>query len=350
MWPKKKPLHHNEHLLTPESESWKPKAWRIMSVINNVSDILSWKKKERLNRWGSRLKKYKERYNWKVQWTKNHSRLEIPFYWLEWIDIVIVKEINLSWILKPHAFKDLHKQCWLEKLERGQTIVLIKKEMIDDDADKSKDDKPKQKAIYHFEYVKENSNMVTFSLSDMDSKDLLRECLWKAWIHISINLEDDTLPKKEKPKEFINIVKALSPWDFNSHEIKKWMIFFIWEREEIIERDKLNKKRRVKYMSNDHVLLEWDELMIIKTESVPYEWWSNEYRNEVTFVIKRKDEILKKGQDNIEYIVSWNALIFNLFNKSLSNIVQVLIDARKDTKIVVEEVLDLEPEKIEPAL
>lgn len=129
--------------------------------------------------------------------------------------------------------------------------------------------------------------------------------------------------------------------DFNWRDIQKWMRIIVWWKNEIKRKENLViNEWDIKIVWGKFVFKRWDIVVITNTQLVK-KAWGDKLRNEVTFQVEREGKMLEKDWSPIEYIFMGTLLIHHLFPSSVSNLSEVLIDAREKAKWDVWNILEL---------
>jgi len=131
----------------------------------------------------------------------------------------------------------------------------------------------------------------------------------------------------------------------------KWREITIWMEIELTKNDKVKrnewfyrKEWNVVYECGPYKFLEWDIIKIINTQLVE-QVWSKNRRNDVTFVIEREWKILNTDWKNNEYTFSWTLLIEHFFKEQMSNLAEVLVNAREKVKLEVKDISEWDKKK-----
>ncbi len=135
--------------------------------------------------------------------------------------------------------------------------------------------------------------------------------------------------------------KILETKDFSWDDIHVWMRFTLWDKNKIKRNEWLIEVVwDVKILWWKLIFKDWDNVIVTETQLVKYALNDWKSYNEVTFQIERNWELLKKWEEIVNFTFNWNLLIHHLFPISISDISQVLLDARQKSKWNIEEVLD----------
>lgn len=133
---------------------------------------------------------------------------------------------------------------------------------------------------------------------------------------------------------------TLSSKDFKWIEIEEWMRFTMWDKEKIKSDEWLIiKEGDIKIVWWKFIFKNWDVIVIKKTQQVK-KAWNDKLRNEVTFQVERWWKAIEKDWTPIDYTFMGTLLIHHLFSKWVSNLAEVLIDAREKNKWKVKDLLD----------
>lgn len=128
--------------------------------------------------------------------------------------------------------------------------------------------------------------------------------------------------------------------DFNWKDIQKWMRIIVWWKNEIKRKENLViNEWDIKIVWWKFVFKRWDIVVVTNTQLVK-KAWADKLRNEVTFQIEREGKMLEKDWSPIEYTFMWTLLIHHLFPSSVSNLSEVLIEAREKAKLDIWKILE----------